>query len=291
MTHIVRCAIDGAVGAGVLAGGHVRPLPLPLAELLRLPLAELRALTERAAGAPPVAGAEQLAPVEGRMEVWAAGVTYQSSWLARMTESESSADVYDRVYGAERPELFFKSAAWRVVGDGGTAAVRADSAIDVPEPELALVLNAHGETVGYTVCDDVSSRTIEGENPLYLPQAKAYLGSCVVGPAIRPSWEVTDPYELPIRMAVHRGGSVVWAGEASTSRLHRRLDDLVEHLFRADVFPDGVVLSTGTCLVPDLPFSLADGDTVEIGIGEVGTLTHTVVRGLERAIASRPALT
>ncbi|WP_433213573.1 fumarylacetoacetate hydrolase family protein [Microtetraspora malaysiensis] len=287
MTHIVRYARDGEIRAGVRADdGLVRPLPLPLAELLRLSLSDLRELVERAMTEPPDGPIEPLAPVEGRMEVWAAGVTYRRSRQARMTESAAAADVYERVYDAPRPELFFKSVAWRVVGDGGTVAVRADSTVDVPEPELALVLNAYGEIVGYTVCDDMSSRTIEGENPLYLPQAKIYLGGCAVGPAIRPIWEVADPYALPIRMTIRRDGAVVWSGAAETSQLNRRLDDLAGYLFAADVFPDGAVLATGTCLVPDLPFTLAGGDVVEIEIGEIGTLTNSVVRGLAPMLES-----
>jgi 2-dehydro-3-deoxy-D-arabinonate dehydratase len=189
--------------------------------------------------------------------------------------------VYELVYDAERPELFFKSVAWKVTGDGGRIAVRADSEIDVPEPELGLVLNSAGEIVGYTVVDDVSSRTIEGVNPLYLPQAKIYLGACAVGPAIRPAWEVADPYALEITLTISRSEKIVWDGKASTSELHRRLDELAGYLFRADVFPDGAVLSTGTSLVPDLPFTLLDGDTVTIGIGEIGTLTSEVVKGLD----------
>ncbi|GAA4236873.1 2-dehydro-3-deoxy-D-arabinonate dehydratase [Streptosporangium album] len=287
MTHIVRYARDGEIRAGVRADdGLVHPLPLPLAELLRLSLSDLRELVERAVNEPPEGPAEPLAPVEGRMEVWAAGVTYRRSRQARMAESAAAADVYERVYDAPRPELFFKSVAWRVVGDGGTVAVRADSTVDVPEPELALVLNTHGEIVGYTVCDDMSSRTIEGENPLYLPQAKIYLGGCAVGPAIRPVWEVADPYALPIRMTIRRDGAVAWSGETETSQLNRRLDDLAGYLFAADVFPDGAVLATGTCLVPDLPFTLAGGDVVEIEIGEIGTLTNSVVRGLAPMLES-----
>ncbi|MGW4801824.1 fumarylacetoacetate hydrolase family protein [Nonomuraea sp. NPDC004297] len=250
-------------------------------ELLRLSSDELR---ERCAAADgtrhPSGSVTLLPPVDGRMEVWAAGVTYRRSREARVLESERAADVYELVYDAERPELFFKSVAWKVAGDGGRIAVREDSEIDVPEPELGLVLNAAGEIVGYTVVDDVSSRTIEGVNPLYLPQAKIYLGGCAVGPAIRPVWEVADPYALDISLSIARDGETVWDGKASTSQLNRRLDDLAGYLFRADVFPDGAVLATGTCLVPDLPFTLQHGDTVTIGIGEIGTLTTTVVRGV-----------
>jgi 2-dehydro-3-deoxy-D-arabinonate dehydratase len=220
-----------------------------------------------------------LAPIDGRTEVWAAGVTYEMSQRERMKESEGAARLYQQVYGAERPELFFKSAAWRVRGPGETIAAREDSVIDVPESELALVLNSRGEICGYTVCNDVSSRTIEGENPLYLPQAKIYLGGCALGPTIRPAWEVSDPYDLAIRLAISRDGTDIWSGSASTAGLHRRFGELVDYLLRADIFPDGAVLSTGTSLVPELPFSLADGDVVSIDIENVGKLVNPVVRG------------
>jgi 2-dehydro-3-deoxy-D-arabinonate dehydratase len=284
--HIVRfiSPSSGVEAVGVDDGAQVVELAgvTRVGELLRLPSADLR---ERCAGADgpahPSASVRRLAPVDGLMEVWAAGVTYRRSREARVTESERSADVYELVYDAERPELFFKSVAWKVTGDGGRIAVRADSEIDVPEPELGLVLNSAGEIVGYTVVDDVSSRTIEGVNPLYLPQAKIYLGACAVGPAIRPAWEVADPYALEITLTISRSEKTVWDGKASTSELHRRLDELAGYLFRADDFPDGAVLSTGTSLVPDLPFTLLDGDTVTIGIGEIGTLTSEVVKGLD----------
>ncbi|RVX38479.1 2-dehydro-3-deoxy-D-arabinonate dehydratase [Nonomuraea polychroma] len=284
--HIVRFVspLTGAAAVGVDDGEQVVELPgvTTVGELLRLGSGELR---ERCAGADgtrhPSGSVRRLAPVDGQMEVWAAGVTYRRSREARVLESERAADVYELVYDAERPELFFKSVAWKVSGDGGRIAVRADSEIDVPEPELGLVLNALGEIVGYTVVDDVSSRTIEGVNPLYLPQAKIYLGACAVGPAIRPAWEVADPYALDITLTIGRAGETVWDGKASTSQLNRRLDDLAGYLFRADSFPDGAVLATGTCLVPDLPFTLQDGDTVTIGISEIGILTTIVVRGLE----------
>jgi 2-dehydro-3-deoxy-D-arabinonate dehydratase len=255
-----------------------------LAALWALPLDEIRRRTqerERAWRA-PAAEVTLLPPIDGRTEVWAAGVTYFSSREARVEESETSADVYRQVYEAERPELFFKSAAWRVVGDGQTIAVRADSAVDVPEPEVALVINRFGEIAGYTACNDVSSRSIEGQNPLYLPQAKIYLGGCALGPAIRPSWEVADPYDLGIELTIRRGGAIAWHGRASTSSLRRRFDDLVGYLLRADFHPGGVVLTTGTCLVPPAPFSLADGDVVTVAVAEVGVLTTGVVRGLDR---------
>lgn len=282
--HILRYAYPGTgdVSVGVLtAPGRVAELEgVPsLASLWGLPAARLR---ERLAGPRgperDLAEVTLLAPVDGRTEVWACGVTYEISREARLEESDSESDLYARVYEAERPELFFKSAAWRVAGSGAPIGIRADSAVTVPEPEVALIVSAHGEIVGYTICDDVSSRSIEGENPLYLPQAKTYAGGCALGPMIRPAWEITDPYALGIEMAITRGGTVIWAGAASTAQLHRRYDELVSYLMRADVHPDGAVLSTGTCLVP--PFTLQEGDTVTITVDEVGTLESPVVRGI-----------
>jgi 2-dehydro-3-deoxy-D-arabinonate dehydratase len=273
---------DGAPRAGVLDGGAVTELAAAgsLADLLALPLEAIRAICADPQGATlPAGDAVLLAPVDGRTEVWAAGVTYERSKAARMTESEHSADVYDLVYAAERPELFFKSAAWRVSGPGVPVSVRSDSSIDVPEPELAVVLNAAGEVAGYTICNDMSSRSIEGQNPLYLPQAKIYLGGCALGPAVRPAWEVDDPYALTIEMTISRGGSVAWEGSSSTAALHRSIDELVAYLFRAEEFPAGVVLSTGTSLVPDLPFTLEAGDEIRIQIPGIGELSNPVVRG------------
>jgi 2-dehydro-3-deoxy-D-arabinonate dehydratase len=273
--------LDGDTVTGLAAAGS-------LGDLLALPLDRIRAACASPGGATiPVAGAQLLAPVDGRMEVWAAGVTYERSRTARMAESEQSADIYDRVYAAERPELFFKSAAWRVSGPGQPVSVRADSTIDVPEPELAVVLNAAGAIAGYTICNDMSSRSIEGENPLYLPQAKIYLGGCAVGPWIVPAWEVRDPYALTIELTIARGGSTAWEGSASTSTLHRKIDELAAYLFREDEFPDGVILSTGTSLVPDLPFTLEPGDEVRIAISGIGELANPVVRGKAAASAVR----
>jgi 2-dehydro-3-deoxy-D-arabinonate dehydratase len=282
---------DGEPRVGVSDGEVVRELrAASVAELLREPAGEIRRRLQEEGGTSGARHARDevrlLAPVDGRTEVWAAGVTYQLSQRERMKESEGAARFYEQVYDAVRPELFFKSASWRVAGPGQVIAVREDSVIDVPEPELALVLNAQAEIVGYTVCNDVSSRTIEGENPLYLPQAKVYLGGCALGPAIRPVWEVPDPYRLAIELIIGRGGADIWSGSASTAGLHRKFGELVEYLYRADVFPDGVVLATGTSLVPELPFSLADGDVVTIRIDQVGTLVNRVVRGRPGVSAS-----
>jgi 2-dehydro-3-deoxy-D-arabinonate dehydratase len=282
---IIRYRTSGSPAplVGVRDEGQVFGLPGigSLASLWALPLAEIRQrLRERVLA--PAGEVTLLPPVDGRTEVWAAGVTYVISREARVEESERSADVYRQVYDAERPELFFKSAAWRVAGDGQAIAVRADSVVDVPEPEVALVINRFGEIAGYTACNDVSSRSIEGENPLYLPQAKIYLGGCALGPVIRPAWEIADPYDLGIELTIRRAGAIAWQGQASTSALRRRFDDLAGYLMRADIHPDGVVLSTGTCLVPPAPFSLADGDEVCVEVAEVGVLTTPVVRGLDR---------
>jgi 2-dehydro-3-deoxy-D-arabinonate dehydratase len=251
-----------------------------IAELLRLSSAELRAAVDAArTPAPETPSPGRLrAPIDGQTEVWAAGVTYKRSEEARMEES-ATPDIYSRVYRAERPEIFFKATPRRVVGPEEPVVVRADSSWDVPEPELAIVVNAHAEIVGYTIGNDVSSRTIEGENPLYLPQAKVYDGSCALGPGIVPAWQVADPYVLGIRMRISRKGARHWQGETSMREFARRLDDLVMYLFREDEFPDGVILCTGTALVPDSPFTLEAGDSVEIDIDGLGTLRNPVVRG------------
>jgi 2-dehydro-3-deoxy-D-arabinonate dehydratase len=285
--HIVRYTLPGSPDArvGVLNGDRIAELPAvrELADLWALRLADLRERLSRSGnhGDLALADVRVLPPVDGRTEVWAAGVTYEISREARVEESERSADIYQLVYNAPRPELFFKSVAWRVAGDGQAIAVRSDSTIDVPEPEVALVVNPFGEIVGYTICDDVSSRSIEGENPLYLPQAKTYLGGCALGPFVRPAWEVADPYDLSIELTILRAGEVAWTGTASTGQLHRTYDELVRWLLHSDVHPHGVILSTGTCLVPPAPFSLEQDDVVRVDIGEIGTLTNPVVRGLD----------
>jgi 2-dehydro-3-deoxy-D-arabinonate dehydratase len=275
---VIRYAVDDAVHVGVQNDREVRRADRELSDLLKLSGAEWQAEIERIAAEGPVEDRpiRLLPPVDGHTEVWAGGVTYQRSSEARQEESVV-ADVYARVYGADRPELFFKSVAWRVVGPGEPIGVRTDSAIDVPEPELAVVVNAGGEIVGYTVCDDVSSRSIEGENPLYLPQAKVYAGSCALGPGIRPAWEIEDAYGLAIHVEVLRGEDRVWTGDTSTKALHRRLDDLVEYLGRQLPLPAGAVLSTGTGLVPELDFTLEVGDTVTVTVDGVGTLSNPVV--------------
>jgi 2-dehydro-3-deoxy-D-arabinonate dehydratase len=266
--RLIRRDADGSMTA--LTGAT------SVAALLRHSLAEIRAIAEASGEVIDAAEVQPRSIVDGRMEVWAAGVTYKRSRTARAEES-TIADVYDRVYDAERPELFFKSVPWRVVIGGEPIGVRADSPINVPEPELAAIVDAGAEIIGYTICNDVSSRSIEGENPLYLPQAKVYDSACAVAAAIRPSWEIDDPYDLAIEVVVERSGSIAWEGTSSTSLLHRRLPDLVAYAFRSMAFPDGLVLSTGTPLVPELTFDLAAGDVVTIRIQDVGELRNPVV--------------
>jgi 2-dehydro-3-deoxy-D-arabinonate dehydratase len=290
--QLIRYHADGGSPPliGMLDAGVVTSLRgvATMAGLLTLPLSQIRELCMDPGGDEiPSSGVSLLAPVDGTTEVWAAGVTYERSKDARVAESADSADVYDRVYTAQRPELFFKSAAWRVVGPGGSVSVRSDSTVDVPEPELAVLMNSGGEVVGYTICNDMSSRSIEGENPLYLPQAKIYLGGCAVGPWITPAWEIPDPYDLTIGLTISRAGTVAWEGSASTARLRRRIDELAAYLFREDDFPDGAVLSTGTSLVPDLPFTVQAGDEISITISGIGQLTNPVVRGKAAVAAAR----
>jgi len=215
-----------------------------------------------------------LAPVDDQ-EVWAAGVTYERSRVARQAEAIDGGDIYARVYTAERPELFFKAQGWRVVGTGGAVGIRADSRWTVPEPELAVVLNPALEVVGFTVGNDMSSRDIEGANPLYLPQAKVYTGACALGPGIALTPAATWP-QTTIRLTIWREGAVVFAGDVHTARIHRTLDELIGFLGRSNTFPDGVVLLTGTGIVPPDDFTLRAGDVVEINIEGIGMLINPV---------------
>ena len=279
--HIVRFADGPATAIGVadaVGVARIRDVDT-MAELLRLSVADIRSAVTAAAESEPRLGYDRvrlLSPVDGRTEVWASGVTYERSRAARVEESARQS-VYDAVYDAERPELFLKAAAWRVVTDGEPAMLRRDTVNSVPEPELALVLNGAGEIVGATVCDDLTARDIEGSNPLYLPQAKIYTGSCALAARIRPWWEIPDPAALGIRMRVVRDGTTVFDGDTSTARMHRTFEDLAGWLFRELDLPDGAVLSTGTGIVPPLDAGVRPGDVVEIEIDEVGTLSHRLV--------------
>lgn len=224
----------------------------------------------------PLASVTLAAPIDAQ-EVWAAGVTYLRSRNARMEESSQS-DVYDRVYDADRPEIFLKATPSRVVGPGGSVGIRSDSGWDVPEPELVLLVNAGGDVVGYTIGNDVSSRSIEGENPLYLPQAKVYAQCAGLGPVVVLTDEIIDPTDLPIKLEIERDGDLLFSEETGTSRMHRTFGDLVTYLFRGNAFPAGVFLMTGTGIVPPSEFTLRDGDTVTITIEPIGSLTNVVER-------------
>jgi len=218
-----------------------------------------------------------LAPLD-RQEIWAAGVTYLRSKSARMEESDFSARAYDHVYEAPRPELFFKSLPEKVVGPGEPVGIRRDARWNVPEPELALVLNARGSIVGYTIGNDMSSRDIEGENLLYLPQAKTYSRSCAVGPCLVVGATEADARTWSVQLVIERQGKSVFAGETSVSRIRRTFGELADWLFRSQQFPHGAVLLTGTGVVPPNDFTLEEGDRVRITISGVGTLENPVIR-------------
>jgi 2-dehydro-3-deoxy-D-arabinonate dehydratase len=277
MTLLVRFAHDGRPTVGVAEGDTVTVLPgTTVAELLAAGAEAFAAALAAADGERlPADGLEYLPPVDGLTEVWAAGVTYQRSQQARVEES-SQASVYELVYSAERPELFFKAPAWRAAGPGEPVRLRADSGNDVPEPELGLVTDRTGTIVGYLVGNDLTSRAIEGQNPLYLPQAKIWRGSTALGPGIRPVADVADATALGISLTIHRNGNTEFHGTASTAQLARTYDELVGWLYRELDFPAGAVLLTGTCIVPALSFTLAAGDVVEITIAGVGTLSNPV---------------
>ena len=254
--------------------GHYLPRDFTLERLLGDPATDVRGFIE---GRSREEEAEDpsLPPVEPAHEVWASGVTYLRSREAREIES-ADADAYERVYVAERPELFFKAAGWRVVGHGDRVRVRQDSRWNVPEPELVLVLNAGMEIVGYTAGNDVSSRDIEGENPLYLPQAKVYDGSCSLGPGI----VISGPdsmRDLSIAISIKRGGEIIFEGETDTSQMKRSPEELASYLGRELAFPGGAFLMTGTGIVPEDDFTLEPGDRVGISVGDL-VLENEVTR-------------
>lgn len=254
-----------AAGPRWALDGNFLPQGLTLSALLALPQSALSALLNAlASGEPVTQSATLLAPIEANQEVWGSGVTYLRSRDARKAES-TVADVYQKVYEAERPEIFFKQLGWRSVGSGEAVRIRADSNWNVPEPELTLVINAHGEIVGYTVGNDMSSRDIEGANPLYLPQAKTYNGSCAVGPAIQLA-TADQLTNLTIKLQIERNGDLVFEGETSTANMKRNFPELAAYLCRELDFPYGVLLMTGTGIVPGDHFTLATGDLIRVAI-------------------------
>jgi 2-dehydro-3-deoxy-D-arabinonate dehydratase len=239
------------------------------------PVGAVRAVTHDPLPSHDLAAVRLHAPVE-RQEVWAAGVTYLRSKAARMEESDFSATAYDRVYEAERPEIFFKSLPEKVVPPGDPVGIRRDSTWNVPEPELALVLSSRGRVVGYTIGNDMSSRSIEGENLLYLPQAKTYFRSCALGPWIVLGTPEDAARAWSISLDIRRDGTTVFSGATSVGQIKRTFNELAGFLFRSQVFPYGAVLLTGTGVVPDESFTLQDGDEVSIDISGIGRLTNPV---------------
>jgi 2-dehydro-3-deoxy-D-arabinonate dehydratase len=248
--------------------GRLLPPMSSLGMLLELEAGAIHDALQACQASPgPSAGERMfLPPIEPLQEVWASGVTYLRSRDARKAES-SVADVYQKVYEAERPELFMKSIGWRVVTSGSPVRIRKDSAWNVPEPELVLVINAGGQIVGYTAGNDMSSRDIEGANPLYLPQAKIYTGACALGPEIVLA-DVEAMRELPVTLEILRGGQAAFSGETGIARMKRGLDELVSYLYSELSFPNGAFLMTGTGIVPPESFTLQAGDVIRINVGE-----------------------
>jgi 2-dehydro-3-deoxy-D-arabinonate dehydratase len=275
---------SGQACVGALVDGKIRLLPalaggvpVTIAHLLahddpRALVDELAPLVDKTLD---VAHAKLLAPLD-QQEVWAAGVTYKRSEEARKRESVGAAVFYDKVYSAERPELFFKSTPGRVVGPGGTVHIRRDSKWSVPEPELALVISPALKLVGYTIGNDMSARDIEGENPLYLPQAKFHDGACAVGPCVVLADDMPAPDAVVIKLVIERAGKTAFEGTTKGSMIKRSFGELIEWLSRETTFPDGAVLLTGTGIVPPDDFTLAVGDVVHIDVTGIGRLTNVV---------------
>ena len=243
-------------------------------EAFHLTLAEFKSAVENNSGAE--VNGNLVAPIAPEIELWGAGVTYLRSRDARKEES-GVPDVYQRVYEADRPELFYKGNSKRTRGTKANIGIRYDSDASVPEPEVAIFINRHKEIIGYSICNDVTARSIEGENPLYLSQAKIYVGSTALGPEMTPSWLVPTPDAMTIDATIIRDGKSIWDASTSLAALNRTLSDLVDYLFRCQSFPDGVILSTGTGIVPPMDIALAEGDIVEITVAGIGTLSNPVV--------------
>jgi 2-dehydro-3-deoxy-D-arabinonate dehydratase len=273
----------GETRVGIVSDGYVRFLDLQtsgfrtLADLLHTdhPARVASAFVDEDAPRVPLAEVTLLPPVD-QQEVWAAGVTYKRSQEARERESVGAARFYDLVYSAQRPELFFKATAARVVGSGARVRVRRDSKWSVPEPELALVVSPRLQIVGYTIGNDMSARDIEGENPLYLPQAKVYDGSCALGPVVTLADALPPREKVGIHLTIERRGAKVFEGSTSVAQMARSFEDLVSWLGKDNHFPQGVVLLTGTGIVPPDDFSLAAEDRVIIEITGIGRLVNTV---------------
>jgi 2-dehydro-3-deoxy-D-arabinonate dehydratase len=272
---------DGSEVVAVLEGEDVLPLTATsLADILhaRQPEEVVKQALATATSRYPVTKVSLLSPVD-RQEIWAAGVTYKRSEEARKRESVGAAIFYDAVYKSPRPELFFKAAPGRAVGPNTPVRIRRDARWNVPEPELALVVSPSLRIVGFTIGNDMSSRDIEGENPLYLPQAKVYDASCALGPVITLASAMPPPEQTVIDLTITRSGAAVFSGSTKVSQMARSFEDLVSWLARENSFPDGLVLLTGTGIVPADDFTLAPGDVVSISISGIGTLTNSVEQG------------
>jgi len=274
----------GDIRAGVLADERLRFLrlgvaggPYTLSDVLHAeaPAELTKTLVDDTGPGVALTDVKLLSPLD-HQEVWAAGVTYKRSREARERESAGAARFYDLVYTAARPELFFKATARRVVGPGAFVRIRQDARWSVPEPELALVVSPALKNVGYTIGNDMSSRDIEGENPLYLPQAKVYDGSCAIGPAITLAGGLPSLDQTTIRLVIERGGQAAFDGSTTLAAMARSFEDLVSWLGRDNSFPDGVILLTGTGIVPPDTFTLASGDRIAIDIAGIGQLVNVV---------------
>jgi 2-dehydro-3-deoxy-D-arabinonate dehydratase len=286
MTAVKICrflAGDSAVRIGLIDGDAavVDLTPAGITTLSRVlesadPVALLNGIDRAALPKFAIADVVLRPPIESQ-EVWAAGVTYLRSKTARMEESDFSATAYDRVYDAERPEIFFKSIGEKVVAAGEGVGIRRDAKWSVPEPELALVLNSRGQIVGCTIGNDMSSRDIEGENLLYLPQAKVYDRSCALGPCIRLGVSEADARDWTVRSTIIRDGSPVFSGETRLGNIKRSFEELAGFLYRSQSFPHGAVLLAGTGIVPPDDFTLREHDVVEIEIAPIGVLRNSVV--------------
>lgn len=277
---------NDSVGVAWWDGDVLKPLDMLQVDHVRYlqdvlfaadPVGLVKYLVDAKASPIPATAAQFLAPID-KQEVWAAGVTYKRSQVARMEESESGASHYDKVYTAPRPEIFFKATPSRVSGPGEPLRVRADSGWSVPEPELALVISPDRKLVGFTVGNDMSARDIEGENPLYLPQAKVYNQCCGLGPAVLLADQPLDRPNTRIKLTIQRGGQVVNADETNVDQMKRQFDELIDWLTRENDIPNGAFLLTGTGIVPPDNFTLEDGDVVSIEITGIGTLTNPIVK-------------
>ena len=284
--RLVKCSHAGQVRFGAIDGETVRLFGKSeagsfqsLADVLHAadPLGTAERLSTAATEVVSLKSVALLAPIDAQ-EVWAAGVTYKRSQVARMEESEAGASHYDKVYTAPRPETFFKATPNRVSGPGKPVRVRSDSNWSVPEPEFALVISPDGRLVGYTVGNDMSARDIEGENPLYLPQAKVYKECCGLGPCILVANEPLDRAATKITLVIQRGGAEVFRGQTDLDHMKRGFEELIGWIMKENEYPDGVFLLTGTGIVPPDDFTLENGDLVSISITGIGTLTNPVVK-------------